>query len=470
MPEPPRRLRWQQSSYTSLDPRRRDYSRGHARLGQLPVRRGAFDRPGHYPAPAGVRRLALPMLARLAAGFVEGTSLMTLARRWWSRRTRYGPDGSLDIGLTQGMGSVDLALMQTTGVTPVDGNRVEWRDDTALFGAMEEAIDAARHSIHIDVYIWKPGYAGDRIAERVCSRARAGVPVRILVDPVGSPGFDRKLRPLLQEAGCEVRYFRPLTHNPLALTGRNHRKLIVVDGRLGFTGGFGIAPEWSGPGAWRDANAEAEGPVVRQMQMAFAAHWVETGGKLLPRDEFERTRRAGSAGAAYVTSMDVKGLSSARWATHIALAAARKRVWIANAYFVPPPEVLGALCSRASSGVDVRLLLPGPFQDHPVVRFIQRRLYPRLERNGVKVYEYQPTMMHAKTMLVDDRLALVGSINLDPFSMEWLEEGALVVNDPDFAAALEERWKIDISRSRQTTGERPAAERHFPVKGEPATT
>ncbi|WP_242333224.1 MULTISPECIES: phosphatidylserine/phosphatidylglycerophosphate/cardiolipin synthase family protein [unclassified Anaeromyxobacter] len=396
------------------------------------------------------------MKRALAAGLVVGTGLGVLARRFWDRRTRYGPWGSLGLGLPGGVDGVGLALTQTTATSLVDGNRVAWRDDAEVFDALEEAIGDARRSVHVDVYIWKPGGAGDRLADLACRKAREGVRMRILVDPMGSTGFDEELRPRLSEAGCEVRYFRPLKKRPFSLTGRNHRKLVVVDGRVGFTGGFGIAPEWSSgaPGSpvWRDSNAEIEGPVVQQMQVAFANHWIETGGWMLPAVELERPRPAGEARAAYVTSTDVIGLSHARWVTHIALAAAERRVWIANAYFVPPPAVLGTLCARREMGIDVRLLLPGPYQDHRSVTFIQRRHYPRLEASGVTVYEYLPAMMHAKTMLVDDRLSLVGSMNLDFMSMEWLEEGALVVDDRAFARAFEERWQEDMSRSRQVTG------------------
>ncbi|WP_248353692.1 phospholipase D-like domain-containing protein [Anaeromyxobacter oryzae] len=402
------------------------------------------------------------MIRSFASGIAVGAALGTLARRWWDRRTRSGALGSLRMGLTEGLDQVGLALMQATGVSLVDANRLAWRDNGEVFDAMEEAIGAARHSIHFDVYIWKPGKAGTRLAELVCRRAREGLAVRVLVDPMGSTGFDEELSRPLRDAGCEVRYFRDPKKRPFTLTGRNHRKLVVVDGRVGFTGGFGIAPEWSGdglsPDGWRDANAEVEGPVVRQMQAAFAAHWLETGGALLPRAEFERARPAGGARAAYVTSMDVVGLSHARWVTHIALMAARRRAWIANAYFVPPPELLGALLLLPRHGVDVRLLLPGPHQDHRTITFLQRRLYPRLERGGMSVYEYQPSMMHAKTMLVDDRLVVVGSINLDYLSMEWLEEGCLVVDDRTFAAELERRWHADLAHSRQVAGGRARSE------------
>jgi cardiolipin synthase A/B len=395
----------------------------------------------------------------LVKGLAVGAAAWA-ARHWWRKRLQYGPWGSLGIGLPGGVDSVALALLQTTATSMVEGNRLAWRDNGEVFDAIEEAIRAARHSIHVDVYIWKPGQPGERLAELVCRRAREGVAVRILVDPMGSRAFHRQLYGPLREAGCEVHYFRPLKEHPFSFTGRNHRKLVVVDGRIGFTGGFGIAREWDGDGlsprGWRDSNAEVEGPVVRQMQVAFAAHWLETGGWVLPAEEFDRTRPAGAARASYVTSMDVKGLSHARWVTHIALAAARRRAWIANAYFCPPPEVLGALCARPANGVEVRLLLPGPHLDHPVVRLVQRRFYPRLHRAGVKVHEYQPSMMHAKTMLIDDRLVMVGSMNLDFLSMEWLEEGCLVVDDRPFAQAFEQRWLKDMARSFEMTGRHPA--------------
>ena len=399
------------------------------------------------------------MTRALLKGLAVGTAAGVLAGRSWRKRLRYGPWGALGLGLPEGVDSVGLALLQTTATSMASGNRLAWRDNGEVFQAIEAAIRRARHSIHVDVYIWKPGQPGERLAELVCRRAREGVAVRILVDPMGSRGFHRNLYARLLEAGCEVRYFRPLKERPFAFTGRNHRKLVVVDGRVGFTGGFGIAPEWDGDGlsprGWRDSNAEVEGPAVRQMQMAFAAHWLETGGWMLPASEFERARPAGDARACYVTSMDVKGLSHARWVTHIALAAATRRAWIANAYFVPPPEVLGALCARPANGVEVRLLLPGPHLDHPIVRFIQRRFYPRLDRSGVKVHEYQPSMIHAKTMLIDDRLVMVGSMNLDFLSMQWLEEGCLVVDDHAFAREVEQRWEEDMARSLQVTGREP---------------
>ncbi|MGC4001145.1 MAG: phospholipase D-like domain-containing protein [Anaeromyxobacter sp.] len=398
----------------------------------------------------------------LAAGVGVGVGLLlgVQARRWWDRRARSGAIGSLKMGLTGGVDQVGLALAQATSSSLVPGNRVALRENGRLLDALEEDFRAARHSIHVDVYIWKPGQAGSRLAELACRRAREGVAVRILVDPLGSTGFDAELRRPLEAAGCEVRYFRDPRKRPLRLTGRNHRKLVVIDGRVGFTGGFGIAPEWCGDGrthGWRDTNVEVEGPVVHQMQTSFANHWLETGGALLPRAELERAHPAGEACAAYVTSTDVVGLSHARWVTHIALMAARQRVWIANAYFVPPPEIVGALTLLAQRVPDVRLLLPGPHLDHQVVRWLQHRQYPRLAAAGLRIWEYQPSMLHAKSMLIDDRLVVVGSINLDWLSMELLEEGCLVVDDRPLAAALERCWAADLAHARQVVGEKVGA-------------
>ena len=398
---------------------------------------------------------------------VVGAGLGLALRRWLDQRLRFGPWGLVGKGLPGGIDTVGRALVQTTATSMLEGNRLTWRDNGEVFTAIEAAMRAARHSIHVDVYIWKPGQPGERLARLAAQRAREGVAVRIMVDPVGSPGFEKELRPLLVAAGCEVNFFRPFRKVPLAFIGRNHRKLVVVDGRVGFTGGFGLGPEWDGDGTtprgWREANVEVEGPVLRQMQVAFANHWLETGGTLLPAEELERARPAGSARAAFVTSTDVKGLSHARWVTHIALAAAQRRAWIANAYFIPPPSVLGALCARAGLGVEVRLLLPGPHIDHFGVRPVQRRFYPRLTRSGVRVFEYQPSMMHAKTMLVDERLVVVGSINLDFLSMEHLEEGSLVVDDAAFAAELEQRWRVDLARSREVGGPAPVPARPRPL-------
>jgi cardiolipin synthase len=402
----------------------------------------------------------------LTAGFVSGMGLGIWGRRAWRKGLTGGPRRSLGNALEGGVSSVPLAIFQSTGVSFLEGNDLRWVNNGTVFDEVERAFGQAEHSIHVDMYIWKPGGKASRLAEVAAQRAREGVKVRILVDPLGSEGFQEELCVMLQDAGCEVHFFRPPRHRPLKIWGRNHRKLIVVDGKVGFTGGFGIAPEWEGDGlspkCWRDSNVRVEGPVVRQMQQAFAAHWLETGGPLLPEEEFERCQEAGDARACFITSMDVKGLSNARWTTHIAIASAQKRLWIANAYFVPPADLMGAMAARRKDGVDVRILLPGPYTDHLYVKAMQRATYPPLLRAGLRMFEYQPSMIHAKTMVVDGRLAVVGSTNLDPLSQDVLEEGALMADNAKFAGELEKSYLQDLQRSHEIQLPEPLKEMPLP--------
>lgn len=379
------------------------------------------------------------------------------ARRWWKDRLGSGPRKALGDRLDGGVGGVERALFQATGLRFIEGNRISWCDDENVFESLLTAVRAAEHSVHFDMYIFKPGHPGDALADALCQRAKAGVSVRVLVDPIGSPGFEEELCPMLREAGCEVRYFRPPRRKPFKVWGRNHRKLVIVDGRIGFTGGFGISTQWAEDGPhghrWRDSNIRVEGPVVSQMQQAFASHWLETGGALLPAEDFERARPCGNARACFVTSMDVKGLSNARWITHIAMAAAQKRLWIANAYFIPPPDLLRTLCAQsAEQRIDVRVLVPGSEIDHKWIRLLQRRSYRDLLRCGARIYEYQPSMIHSKTMLVDEDLSVVGSTNFDPLSQEVLEEGSMIIQDREVARALEQKWLEDLQSAKAIRG------------------
>jgi cardiolipin synthase len=348
-----------------------------------------------------------------------------------------------------------IAVFQSTGADMHPGHRVEWLDDAALFPRLEEEVARARHSIHILSYIWKPGVAAERLAGVVARKAREGVSVRVLVDPIGSQGFEEGLCQTLREAGAQVKFFRPVEKKPLAVMGRNHRKVTVVDGRVGFTGGHGIGDEWAGHDAsqptWRDQAVRVEGPAVRQMQQAFARNWLETAGDLLPAEAFCPESGEGGPRAAFVGSTDVKGPASAYWLTHLVVAAAKRQLWIANAYFVPHDELLRLLISKAKEGVDVRLLVTGERTDQKLVLDLQRGTYKELLEGGVRVWEYGPAMMHSKTMLVDGRVSVVGSINLDLLSQALLEEGSLVVDDAGVAAGLASRFEADLARSREMT-------------------
>ena len=349
-----------------------------------------------------------------------------------------------------------LALYQSLGIRLEPGHSVDVVKNGDVFDSMERDIQGSKSSLHLLFYIWEKGKASDRISSALEQRARAGVKCRILVDDLGSPDFGRDVAPALTRAGCEVRVFRPQTAgNTLA---RNHRKLAIIDGSIAYTGGLGIRDNWLGDGVhgeqWRDTSVRFSGPAVAGAQQAFAENWQEAGGELLPDTafpSFSSPPAAVSAGtndssltASFLISTGSPELTRAERVTHLMIAAATRRIWIENAYFVPTQGISELLCRKAKQGVDVRLMVPGKQSDSKTSFGAQHAEFGSLLKHGVRVFEYQPTMLHAKTMLIDDQLALVGSINLDPLSLGHLEECGLVIMGHPVAKALARDFKADM--------------------------
>jgi cardiolipin synthase len=335
------------------------------------------------------------------------------------------------------------------------------------FPAMLEAIRSAERSVNFEGYIFWAGATGRDFADALSERARAGVPVRVLVDWMGSQKLGDSLEQQMRSAGVEIVKFHPLRwYNLDRLNHRTHRKLLIVDGRVGFTGGIGIADLFAGHAQdedhWRDSQFRAEGPVVGQMQAAFLDNWVQTGGGLLDGPAyFPGLDSVGAQGAQAVYSSPGDGTEKLRLMYLLAVASAERSIRIANSYFVPNTLLVDMLVAARQRGVDVEIIVPGKIGDAAVVRRASRAKWGPLLEAGVRIYEYQPTMYHNKVMIVDDYWVTVGSTNLDNRSFRLNDEANLNVFDGEFARGQAAVFADDRSRSRQVTLK---AWRHRPLR------
>lgn len=325
-----------------------------------------------------------------------------------------------------------------------------YENGDACFGAMLEAIRGARSSVNLEVYIFDHGEIATRFADALAERARAGVEVRLLVDSWGS-----SLGPLqgrMMAAGVRVFEYRPLrVYSIFAVGKRTHRRILTVDGSVGFTGGFGIDNRWKGdarnPQEWRDTMIRVEGPVVAELQHIFLEDWLHTTGEVLHGNrQFPHIEARGDKLAQAVASSRTDQSSIAKLVFYMAIQAARERIWIENAYFVPDRQIREGLVRAAARGVDVKVIVPGQYNDSPNVRQASRFHYGELLDGGVQVYEFQPTMMHNKVMVVDSLWASIGSINFVNRSMRSNAEVSVTVYDRAFASDVERMVERDLAR------------------------
>jgi cardiolipin synthase len=355
--------------------------------------------------------------------------------------------------------------------TPVKGNRIELlQNGDEIYTAMLAAIEGARRTINLESYIFWSGRIGSRFRDALAEAARRRVEVRVLLDAIGSSsklaaGDLRAMR----QAGCRVELFHPLAPWMLdSINNRTHRRVLVVDGRVAFTGGAGIADVWLGnadtPEHWRDTAVRVEGPVVAEFQSAFQETWGEARGETLVGDRFyPRLELSGPAQAQVLTSTRRATSSATKLLYAVSIAAATEKILIANSYFVPDSDSIRLFAEAVRRGVDVRILVPGKVNDVPVTKAAGKSGLGQLLQAGIRVYEYQPTMLHTKTMVVDGLFATVGSTNFDNRSFRLNEELNLTVYDADFARRLEESFREDLKHSRPYTylawSQRPLRER-----------
>jgi cardiolipin synthase len=331
-----------------------------------------------------------------------------------------------------------------------------------IFPAYLGAIRGATETVNLLTYAYWRGDIAVEVADALCERTQAGVECNVLVDAVGAARMEKELVRRMEDAGVTVSRFRP--PKPYALrrvTNRTHRKLLIVDGRLGFTGGVGIAEEWTGnaedPDHWRDTHVEVEGPVVRGLQGAFAENWLEATGRVLAGERYLpdlEPREGEGAPMQVMRSSAGVGDTNAEALYFLAVSAAAETVDLTSAYFAPRPAFTRALTEAADRGVKLRLLVPGPHIDKELVRTAGRASYGELLEAGVQIFEYQPTMLHAKTLVVDGVWASVGSINFDNRSFGLNDEATLCVESKRFAGELEEAFQTDLDHSKEIDAER----------------
>jgi cardiolipin synthase len=367
--------------------------------------------------------------------------------------------------------SLRRTLEGVIGVPATEGNRVDvLRNGVEIFPAMLAAIEQAEHTIDFLTFVYWSGEIGTTFAEALAARARGGVRVRVLLDGWGAHPIDPPLIELMEGAGVMVHWFRPLRRlEPSKVNHRTHRKVMITDESVGFTGGVGIADEWTGDARnereWRDTHFRVTGPAVDGLRAAFLDNWAETDSVLFD-DAVDRFPTHPQPGESVIQS--VRGASESGWSDITTLyltllQKAERRLRIATAYFVPDQELIDRLCAAANRGVDVEILLPGPHADKRFVQVAAESAYEELMDCGIRIWNFQPSMLHAKMMTVDGLLANIGSANFNARSTELDEEINLVVLDEDLVTILDRHFDEDLEQSEEIApggwADRPVGQR-----------
>ncbi|WJI14145.1 phospholipase D-like domain-containing protein [Pseudoxanthomonas winnipegensis] len=346
----------------------------------------------------------------------------------------------------------EMSVLLGPAITP--GNRIEvLNNGHEIFPAMLDAIAGARRTITFETYIYWSGRIGREFSQALAERARQGVQVKVTIDWGGSLKMDRRLVEEMEQAGVEVHRYRPLVwYNLQRINNRTHRKLLVIDGRIGFTGGVGVADQWLGqaqdPEHWRDTHYRIEGPVVAQVQTAFNDNWIKSTGRVLDGEAFyPPLDPVGESPAQLFLASPSGGSESMHLMYLLAIAAATRTIDLAAAYFVPDALITRSLLEARARGVAIRVLLPGPHIDSLSVRLASRASWGPLLEAGIQISEYQPTMLHTKLLIVDGLLVSVGSTNFDIRSFRLNDEASLNVYDPALAERMTALYESDLAKA-----------------------
>jgi cardiolipin synthase len=395
-------------------------------------------------------RLGIAAGVGLAA---TGTAALVHRHRTGYAEKGYELDGELDVGSPEFL----RALEALTGAHVSTGNdlRVLFNGDE-IFPELLQTIAEARRTLNLLTFVYWRGDIAVEVARAVSERARAGVRCNVLLDAFGAARMDEGLVQTMRDAGVRVEPFRPIKAYTITKADhRTHRKVIVADGAVGMIGGVGIASEWTGnaqdPDHWRDTHARVRGPVVRALQGAFLENWLEATGELLGGDDYLPHLDPIADGAPMQVVVSGPGVNHTNTEAmyFLAIASARHTIELTTAYFAPRPMFVEALRAAAARGVSVDVIVPGPHIDKQLVRSAGRAVYARLLDAGVSVHEYQPTMLHAKTLVIDGRWCSIGSANFDNRSFALNDEATLCVQSEDAAEQLATAFAADKERSER---------------------
>lgn len=384
-------------------------------------------------------------------GWAGGTGAMALVS-YLITPTEFPPRYGLDHQFSVDDEDFLPTMAGATGVPFLAGNRVELLNNgDAFYPAMLEAIAAAEDSITIEAYIYWAGDIGRRFAEALAARAGDGVRVKILLDAVGSSTIGEEILTTLEGGPCQLAWYNPIRWRTIGrFNHRTHRKSLIIDGRTAFTGGAGIADHWRGqarhPGEWRDLQIRIDGAGVTPLQTGFAQNWLQTTGELISGPlYYPPQERCGPLSLQTIMSSPEIGASTVRTMYYLSIICARESIFIANPYFLPDAAAIEALVEARGRGVDVRVMVSGIHNDNWLARHNSVRLFGPLLRAGIEIQEYNRTMLHLKTMVVDAKWATVGTTNFDNRSFAHNEENNVCCLDPSFARRLHDMFLDDYA-------------------------
>lgn len=336
------------------------------------------------------------------------------------------------------------------------GNKLEIIQNGAFFPHLLRDIAAAKETIHFEMYVWWKGDICRQVATALAEKAKQGLEVRVLLDASGSSRMDDELFDMMKKAGVQAEKFHPPSIRKLGrLNNRDHRKIVVLDGRIGYLGGHGIAEEWTGNAQdkkhWRDTMVRTEGPVVRQLQEAFSENWIEQTGEVTAGEKyFPRLSPVGTSRAHVAYTKPSGRVSSVQLLYYLAIISAEKELIIQNPYFLPDDDAMLALEEAVKRGVDVKVMLPGAdVTDSALVQHASHHHFGNLLKRGIKIYEYNKTLLHQKVMIVDGIWSAVGSTNFDARSFEINDEISMGIVDPVIAAQLKAAFDEDMKSAEE---------------------